>query len=103
MSAFLAQNGPWLAIFGMWAVTYLWRAGGFAIMGLIPRHVRIDRALAALPGCIVTAAILPIIAEKGFVAVAGIAIAMLVMRVIRSDLLSVAAGLGSVILLRGIL
>lgn len=103
MSAFLVQNGPWLAIFGMWAVTYVWRAGGFAIMGILPRHERIDRALAALPGCIVMAAILPIVVEKGAVAVIGIGIAMLTMRFLRSDLLSVVAGLGGVILLRNFL
>jgi uncharacterized membrane protein len=61
---------------------------------------RVERALRALPGSIVVATILPLALDGGPAAVAGLAAAVLVMKLARIELAAITAGLGLVALLR---
>ena len=98
--AFLAAWGPMLAIAGMAAVTYLWRIGGFFLMGFVKPHPRITRALAALPGSVILATILPILAKSGAAALLALAIAVALTVARKSDFVACTAGLSAAILAR---
>jgi uncharacterized membrane protein len=69
------------------------RAGGFWLMARVPLTPRVQRMLAALPGSIIAATVLPIIAKGGPVAMLAIATAALVMVVRRNDFLAVLAAM----------
>lgn len=84
----------------MTVVTYLCRISGFALMGLVPLTPRVKRGLAALPGCIVISAILPIADRSGPVAFLALAVALAAMAWRRSEVLALVAGLGVVTALR---
>jgi len=94
---------PWgaaLAIFGMTLVTYLCRAGGVAMMSRVRITPPIERALRALPGSIVVAAVLPLAADGGPAAMAGLAVTVIAMGLTRIELIAIGGGLGTVALLR---
>jgi uncharacterized membrane protein len=88
--------GPFLAILVMMAATYGCRVGGVLLM----RHVRltptIERALAALPGAIVAATVVPLALRSGPVAVAGIAAGILTMVLTGKEIVALLVGLGLV-------
>lgn len=84
-----------LAILAMAAATYPMRAGGFWLMGRVPLTPRIQKILAASPGAVIVATILPIIVREGVPAVLAIAAGGLVMFLWRKDFLAVAAGMGA--------
>jgi uncharacterized membrane protein len=88
-----ADYSPLLAILAMAAATYAMRAGGFWLMARVPLTPRVQRMLAALPGSIIAATVLPIIAKGGPVAMLAIATAALVMVVRRNDFLAVLAAM----------
>jgi uncharacterized membrane protein len=95
--------GPWgatVAIAGMALVTYLCRIAGVVVMSRIRITPRIERGLRALPGSIIMATILPVIIDAGIPAMVAIPAAVFVMAVTRTDLASLAAGLGAISLLR---
>jgi|SRR5215831_16387255 len=81
------------AILVMALATYSMRAGGFWLMALMPRSPRLQRMIEALPGSVVTAAVLPLIVREGPVAALAIAVACAVMLATRKDLLAVLAGM----------
>jgi uncharacterized membrane protein len=81
-----------LAIVVMAATTFAMRAVGFWAMGHFPLTLRRRRMLEALPGSIVTAAVLPIAAKSGWAAVLAIAAALAVMIVYRNELLAIGVG-----------
>jgi uncharacterized membrane protein len=81
------------AILAMAVATYAMRAGGFWLMARVPVTPRLRRMLEALPGSVVVAAVLPLIAREGLVAALAIAAAAAVMLVTRKDLLAVLAGM----------
>jgi uncharacterized membrane protein len=54
-----------IAILAMAAATYPMRAGGFWLMGHVPLTPRIQKILAASPGAVIVATILPIIVREG--------------------------------------
>jgi uncharacterized membrane protein len=85
--------GTLAAILAMAAVTYALRAGGFWLMGHVPLTARLRRMLEALPGAVITATVLPIVARDGLVAMLAIAAAGTVMLVRRNDLLAVLTGM----------
>jgi uncharacterized membrane protein len=89
-----------LAIVVMAIVTALMRVGGFWLMGRVPLTPRVRRMLEALPGAIVAAIVLPVIAKIGLVAALAVAAAATVMVVRRSELLAVAVGVGVAVLAR---
>ena len=81
------------AILVMALATYAMRAGGFWLMAFMPRSPRLQRMIEALPGSVVTAAVLPLIVREGPVAALAIAVAGAVMLATRKDLLAVLAGM----------
>jgi uncharacterized membrane protein len=98
-------GGPWgapLAILAMTVATYLCRASGVVLMSRVRITPRVERALRALPGSIVMATILPIASDGGVPAIAGLAATVAVMSLARIELPAIAAGLGTIGLLRAL-
>ncbi|MFO1185775.1 MAG: AzlD domain-containing protein [Bauldia sp.] len=92
-SAEAGDLGFAVAVFAMAAVTYFMRAGGFWIMAKIPLTPLLRRSLESLPGAVVTASILPIVAREGAAAMLAIAAAGVAMLATRRDYLAVIAGM----------
>ena len=89
-------SGPWgpaLAIAAMALATFLCRVAGAVVMSRITITPRVNRGLRALPGSIVLATIVPVTLDQG-----GAAIASLV--VTRREAIALAAGLGTLSLIR---
>jgi branched chain amino acid efflux pump len=95
-----ADHGPLIAIAAMAAATYLMRAGGFWLMAHVPLTPRVRRMLAALPGSVIAATVLPIVAIGGPVAMLAVGTAGVVMLATRNDFLAVIAGMAIAALLR---
>lgn len=89
----LTTPGVATAIVAMALMTYLSRVSGYFLMNVIPLTPRIRRALAALPGSIVAATVLPIIERSGVAAGLAIAGALGAMMLVRSEVLALATGL----------
>jgi uncharacterized membrane protein len=89
-----------LAIVAMAITTALMRVGGFWLMGRVPLTPRVRRMLESLPGAIVAAIVLPVIAKIGLVAALAVAAAAASMVVRRNELLAVAIGIGVAVLAR---
>jgi uncharacterized membrane protein len=83
------------AIVAMAVPTYLMRVGGFWLMGHLPPSPRLRRMLESLPGAVMAATIVPILAREGAVALLALAAAGAVMLVRRNDLLAVMAGMAA--------
>jgi uncharacterized membrane protein len=81
-----------LAILAMGATVFLMRAGGFWLMGHVTVTPRVRRMLEALPGSIVAAIVLPVIAKIGLVAAIGVAVAATTMVLRRNEFLAVITG-----------
>jgi uncharacterized membrane protein len=92
--------GPYLAILAMAVATYLCRISGVVLMGFIPLTPRVRRGLAALPGSIVVATVLPLIERLGFAAGLALLAAIASMAIRRSELLALLVGMGVVSLMR---
>lgn len=88
-----AEHGALLAIFAMAVATYAMRAGGFWLMSRTPLTPRVRRMLAALPGSIVAATVLPILAKAGLSGALAIGAAALAMAVRRNDFVAVIVGM----------
>ena len=85
--------GVFYAIAAMAAVTVFTRFAGFWMMGRVTLTPRILRMLEALPGSVVAALIIPVIAKEGLSAgVAMIAVALLMVWR-RNEFLALAAGI----------
>lgn len=84
------------AICAMLAATYLCRAGGFLLMQHVPLTPRVRRGLAALPGSIVLATVVPLALRGGAPAMIGIACGFLAMLKTRNELVALLVGLGAV-------
>ena len=93
--------GSFAAMLVMALVTYLCRVSGYALMGYVPLTPRVRRGLAALPGCIVVATVLPVADRIGPVAFVALGASLAVMAKTRSEILALATGLGVVTALRG--
>lgn len=75
----IASDGGWgtlTAILAMAVATYAMRAGGFWLMGHVPLTRRVRKMLEALPGSVVVATVLPIIARDGLAAALAIGAAV---------------------------
>jgi uncharacterized membrane protein len=81
-----------LAILAMGATVFLMRAGGFWLMGHVTVTPRVRRILEALPGSIVAAIVLPVIAKIGAVAAIGVVVAATTMILRRNEFLAVITG-----------
>jgi len=89
-----------VALLVMAITTLLMRAGGFWLMGRVPLTPRVRRMLEALPGSIVAAIVLPVVAKIGPAAALAVAAAAAVMVLRRNEFLAVAAGVAVAILAR---
>ena len=98
----MADSGlpGFVAIAAMAAVTYGCRVAGFLIMRRVRPSPFVERALAALPGAIVAATVVPIALRSGPSAVVGIVVGVGVARIARNELAGLAAGLASAALWR---
>jgi uncharacterized membrane protein len=92
-AALLITPGVVSAIAAMAAATYLCRISGYFAMHVIPLTPRLRRALAALPGSIVAAAVIPLVERIGLVAVLAVGAALATMLVRRSEFLALLVGL----------
>jgi uncharacterized membrane protein len=88
------------AILVMGVIAFMMRAGGFWLMGRVPLTPRVRRMLEALPGSIVAAIVLPIVARLGLVAALAVVAAALVMTWRRNELVAVSAGIAIAIAAR---
>lgn len=92
--------GPAVVIAAMALATYLCRVGGVLIMSRVRLTPVIERALAALPGSIVAATVVPLAMKSGPAAMAGVAAAVVVTRLTHSEFAALAAGLALAIVAR---
>lgn len=94
--------GPMLAIAAMAIATYLCRISGVALMSVIPLTPHVRRGLAALPGSIVVATVLPLIERLGIAAAVALlaAVGMMILR--RSELLALLTGMAAISALRAL-
>ena len=90
----LAAYGPVIAIAAMALATYLCRVSGVVLMSRVRLTPAVQRALAALPGSIVAATVLPIAARSGPEAAAGILAGIAAMALTRNEIFALGAGLG---------
>ncbi len=94
VEAFVAGPfGPALAILCMSLATYVCRISGVIVMSRVRITPPVERALAALPGSIVAATVVPIAIRSGPAAIAGVIAAVAVARLARNELAALAAGL----------
>ena len=77
----------------MTLATYLCRVSGVLLMSRVRLTPRVQRGLAALPGSIVTATVVPIAFRSGPDAIAAILAGLLVMWALRNEVAALLAGL----------
>ena len=94
--------GPYLAILAMALATYLCRISGVVLMGFVPLTPRVRRGLAALPGSIVFATVLPLVERLCLAAGLALVAAILSMVLRRSELLALLVGMATVSLARAL-
>lgn len=92
--------GAIAAILVMALATYLCRISGYFAMNVIRLTPRVRRGLAALPGCIVVATVLPVVERLGPVAFIAILAGLAAMIVLRRDVLALAVGMAAAVALR---
>jgi len=83
--------GPLIGILAMAAATFLTRISGYWLMGHIPLTKRVRRTLEVLPGAIMAATVVPIVAKVGPAAFIAVVVALASMIVKRNEF--IAAGL----------
>ncbi|MGO4172304.1 AzlD family protein [Bosea sp. TAF32] len=99
----LPDPGTWgavLAIGAMAIATYLCRIAGVVLMSFIPLTPHVRRGLAALPGSIVVATVLPLIERLGAAAAVALLVAIGTMILRRSELLALLTGMAAISALR---
>ena len=92
--------GPVIAILAMAAATYLTRISGYWLMGHIPMTQRVRRCLEVLPGAIMAATVVPIVAKVGPAAFIAVAVALASMIVKRNEFIAAGLALAAVSLAR---
>jgi uncharacterized membrane protein len=99
----LGAAGVWWVIAAMAIVTYAMRAGGYLLMAYVPMTGRVRAFLQALPGAVVVALIVPVVARGGVPAAAAVLVALAVMAWRRNDLIAVVCGVAAAALARAVL
>ena len=94
--------GPVIAIIAMAAATCLCRISGVALMSIIPLTPHVRRGLAALPGSIVVATVLPLVERLGMAAAIALLAAVGTMILRRSELLALLVGMAAISGLRAL-
>ena len=92
--------GPLIGILVMAAATFLTRVSGYWLMGHIPMTRRVRRCLEILPGAIMAATIVPIVAKVGAVALIAVIVAAGSMMVRRNEFIAVGFALAAASLAR---
>ena len=92
----LGAWGPYVAILAMALATYACRISGVVLMGFVPLTPRVRRGLAALPGSIVFATVIPLIERLGLAAALALLAAIGSMVLRRSELLALIVGMSVV-------
>jgi uncharacterized membrane protein len=92
--------GPIAGILAMALATYFTRVAGFWLMAHVPMTVRVRRMLETLPGAIVVATIVPLVARAGAAGLIGISVTFASMLLRRNEFLAVALGLTAISLAR---
>ena len=98
----ITDYGAYAAIAAMALASALMRLGGYWLMSKVKLTARVQRMLDALPGSVVLASVLPVVAKGGPVVMLAVAGAMLMMIARRNDFLAVATGMGIAALARGL-
>jgi uncharacterized membrane protein len=101
----LPDPGSWgavLAILAMALATYLCRISGVVLMRFIPLTPHVRRGLAALPGSIIAATVLPLVERLGLAAAIALLAAIGSMALRRSELLALVVGMGVIAGLRAL-
>lgn len=88
------------ALAAMALAAYLTRAGGYWLIGRFTISKRMHRMLDALPGAVITASVIPVLAKGGLSAVCAVSVAALTMAVVRNDFAAVIAGVAVAALAR---
>lgn len=96
MTPDLGAWGAIIAILAMGLASYLCRISGVVLMGYVPLTPAVRRGLAALPGSIVVATVLPLIERLGLAAGIALAAAMTTMAIRRSELLALVIGMATI-------
>lgn len=95
----LPDPGAWGAVFAIGAMavaTYLCRLAGVVLMSFVPLTPHVRRGLAALPGSIVVATVLPLIERLGLAAAVALLAAVGAMFVTRSELVALLTGMAMI-------
>jgi len=79
---------------------YGMRSAGFWLIGYIRIGPRLERMLIALPGAVIAASVVPVVAKGGLSAVLAVAASMVTMLVARNNFAAVVAGVGAAALAR---
>jgi uncharacterized membrane protein len=95
-----AVYGPFAAIVAMALAASATRIAGYWLMGHVPMTPRVRRMLETLPGAIVVATIVPLVARAGAPGLVGIGVTFASMLLRRNEFLAVALGLTAVALSR---
>jgi uncharacterized membrane protein len=95
-----AVYGPIAGILAMALATYFTRVAGFWLMAHVPMTARVRRMLETLPGAIVVATIVPLVARAGVAGLIGIGATFASMLLRRNEFLAVALGLTAISLAR---
>ena len=100
MLADVMRTDVMIAIAAMAVATVALRTSGFWLMRYVPVTPRVQRMIDALPGSIIAAAVLPVVAQGGLVAALAVIAAMVSMWLTRSDFVAVITGMGVAALAR---
>ena len=93
-------DGALIGILAMAIATLLTRVAGYWLMGHIPLTRRVRRCLEILPGAIMAATVVPIVAKAGPVALLAVIVAGVSMMVRRNEFIAVGLALAAASLAR---
>lgn len=93
-------HGALIAIMAMAAATYLTRWAGYWLMAHVPLTRRVRRMLEVLPGAIMAATVVPLVAKAGLAALLAVMVALAAMIIRRNEFLAVGLGLATAALAR---
>lgn len=93
-------HGALIAIAAMAAATYLTRWAGYWLMAHVALTRRVRRMLEVLPGAIMAATVVPLVAKAGVAALLAVMVALVAMIIRRNEFLAVGLGLAAAALAR---
>lgn len=87
-------------LLAMAAASFACRAGGFWLMRVVPVTPRLEAALKATPLAVMVALVAPVAARGEPASLAALAVVLVAMRLLGSDLVAALAGVAAAALLR---